>query len=205
MPRALLLSVAIVAAIYIAVTLGAQMLVSDHTIVANKEVAFVAVGQAALGEFGRWAAIAGALLATSSAINATLFSAARLVRDASEFGELPSQLGRERNGLPLVALGFISVVGTAMAMLPGITAIIAVGSGSFLAVYTLVNYLQARAATRRAERVLAWVAASGAIGAIGVLLYELARDDRWALGLLGSIAALLAAGRLAFRRRAAAA
>ena len=75
--RALLLSVAIVAAIYIGVTLGAQMLVSNHAIVANKEVAFVAVGRAALGEVGRWLAIAGALLATGSAINATLFSAAR--------------------------------------------------------------------------------------------------------------------------------
>jgi amino acid transporter len=201
-PRALLLSVAIVAAIYIGVTIGAQMLVSDHTIVSNKEVAFVAVGRAALGEFGRWMAIAGALLATSSAINATLFSAARLVRDASEFGELPPQLGRERNGLPLTALAFISVVGTAMAMLPGITAVIAVGSGAFLAVYTLVNYLQARAAARRAERVLAWVAAAGAVGAIGVLLYELGRDDRWALGLVVSVVALLAAGRLVFRHRA---
>ncbi|MFI5054114.1 MAG: APC family permease, partial [Acidimicrobiia bacterium] len=151
-PRALLLSVAIVATIYVSVTIAAQMLVSDHEIVANKEVAFIVVGRAALGTFGRWAAIVGALLATSSAINATLFSAARLVRDAAALGELPPQLGRERRGLPVVALAFISGTGAAMAMLPGITAVIAVGSGAFLAVYTLVNLLQARAAPRRVER-----------------------------------------------------
>jgi len=200
-PRALLLSVAIVATVYIGVTVGAQMLVSNHTIVANKEVAFVAVGRAALGETGRWLAIAGALLATGSAINATLFSAARLVRDASADHELPPQLGRERHGLPIVALAFIAVTGAAMAMLPGITSVIAVGSGAFLAVYTLVNLLQARAATRRWERVLAATAAGGAVLAIGVLVWELARDDLTGLVVFGALLAAVALARLAFRNR----
>jgi amino acid transporter len=51
--RSLYASVAIVAAVYIMVTLGAQMLVSDHDLVRRKEVAFVAVGNAALGAVGR--------------------------------------------------------------------------------------------------------------------------------------------------------
>lgn len=199
-PRALLLSVVIVAVIYIGVTLGAQMLVSNRTIIASKEVAFVAVGQAALGEPGRWLAIAGALLATGSAINATLFSAARLMRDASADHELPSQLGHERHGLPIVALAFISISGVAMAMLPGITSVIAVGSGAFLAVYTLVNVLQARAAPRRWERVLAATAASGAVLAIGVLVWELARDDLTGLVVFGALLAAVALARRAFLR-----
>jgi amino acid transporter len=200
-PRALLLSVGIVAAVYIGVTLGAQMLVSNHTIVANKEVAFVAVGRAALGGTGRWLAIAGALLATGSAINATLFSAARLVRDASADHELPPQLGRERRGLPIVALAFIAISGAAMAMLPGITSVIAVGSGAFLAVYTLVNLLQARAAARRWERVLAAAAAAGAVLAIGVLVWELARDDLTGLVVFAVLLTAVAGARLAFRNR----
>ncbi len=89
LPRSLYLSVAIVAAVYVGVTLGAQMLVSDHVIVARKEVAFIAVGEAALGSVGRWAAIVGAIFATGSAINATLFSSARLIRDASAHGRAP--------------------------------------------------------------------------------------------------------------------
>ena len=93
LPRSLYLSIAIVAAVYIAVTIGAQMLVSDHVIVATKEAAFVAVGQAALGGVGRWVAIVGAVFATGSAINATLFSTARLMRDASASGELPPRSG----------------------------------------------------------------------------------------------------------------
>lgn len=200
-PRALLLSVAIVAAIYIGVTLGAQMLVSNHTIVASKEVAFVAVGRAALGAPGRWLAIAGALLATGSAINATLFSAARLVRDAAADRELPAQLGRDVGGLPIVALAFISVAGAALAMLPGITSVIAVGSGAFLAVYTLVNFLQARAASMRWERALAAAAAVGAVLAIGVLVWELARDDPTGLVVFAGLLASVGGARVLFRRR----
>jgi amino acid transporter len=201
-PRALMLSVAIVALVYIGVTLGAQMLVSNHTIVTSKEVAFVAVGQAALGEVGRWLAIAGALLATGSAINATLFSAARLVRDASAEHELPPALGRERRGLPIVALAFISISGAAMAMFPGITSIIAVGSGAFLAVYTLINVLQARAASTRWERVVAAGAAGGALLAIGVLVWELVRDDPVGSVIFALVVVGVAVARITFRSRA---
>ena len=201
MPRALLLSVAIVATIYVAVTLGAQMLVSNDAIMAEKEVAFVAVGRAALGEPGRWLAIGGALLATGSAINATLFSAARLVRDAAACRELPRRLGREHRGVPLAALAFIAVTGGAVAMLPGITVIIAVGSGAFLAVYTLVNLLQASEARSRAERLLAAAAAIGSIAAVGVLIVDLAVTDPAGFGVLIGLLVLVAVARGAFRCR----
>jgi hypothetical protein len=201
LPRALLYSVGIVTAVYVSVTIGAQMLVTDHAIVARKEVAFIAVGQAALGAPGRWVAIVGAVFATGSAINATLFSAARLMRDASAAGEVPRLLGRETGGLPIVAMVFISAVGAGMAMLPGITAVIAFGSGAFLAVYTLVNYLQAKIATRRVDRVLAWIGAGACVAALGALFVELARDDLVALVVLSVLGAALVLGRMAFVRR----
>ena len=201
LPRSLYLSIAVVAAVYISVTLGAQMLVSDHAIVATKEAAFVAVGQAALGSFGRWAAIVGAVFATGSAINATLFSTARLARDASAAGELPPLLGRETGGLPIIAMTVIAVVGAAMAMLPGITSVIVFGSGAFLGVYTIVNYLQARTATRTVDRVVAWAAAVICFAALADLLVELARTDRASLAVLVVLVALLAFGRFRFVRR----
>jgi hypothetical protein len=200
LPRALYLSVAIVAAVYVSVTLGAQMLVSDHAIVARKEVAFIAVGQAALGGVGRWVAITGAVFATGSAINATLFSAARLVRDASGAGELPARLGRNTRGLPIVALFFISIAGAAMAMLPGITAVIAFGSAAFLAVYSIVNYLQATMAPRRVDRVFALVGGVACVAALATLVVELARDDPQSLAILVACTVALALGRTAFVR-----
>ena len=203
LPRSLYLSVAIVAAVYIGVTLGAQMLVSDHAIVARKEVAFIAVGEAALGSAGRWAAIIGAIFATGSAINATLFSCARLIRDASVTGELPAALGRETDGLPFVAMLFISVAGIGLAMLPGITAVIAFGSGAFLAIYTVANYLQMRMATGRGARALAAVGALTCLAAIGALLVELGRDDPTGLGILLGLTAALTAARFVFVRHRA--
>jgi amino acid transporter len=200
LPRSLYLSVAIVAAVYVGVTIGSQMLVSDHVIVASKEAAFVAVGRAAAGAFGRWAAILGAVFATGSAINATLFSTARLMRDASATGELPDALGRETNGLPMIAMGFIAVVGAGMAMLPGITSVIVFGSGSFLAVYAIVNYLEARSASTRTRRVIAGAAAITCIAALGDLVVELARTDRTGLTVLVGLAVAVAVARYLFLR-----
>jgi amino acid transporter len=185
------------------VTIGAQMLVPDHVIVATKEAAFVAVGRAALGAFGRWAAIVGAVFATGSAINATLFSTARLTRDASAAGELPPFLGRETNGLPIVAMSFIAIAGGAMAMLPRITSVIVFGSGSFLAVYAIVNYLQARTAARRSDRVVAWIAAATCVAALADLLVELARNDRAALTVVAALVVALASARAVFVRKRA--
>jgi amino acid transporter len=201
LPRSLYLSVAIVAAVYLCVTLGAQMVVSDHAITANKEVAFVAVGQAALGGVGRWAAIVGAVFATGSAINATLFSCARLVRDASAAGDLPASLGRENNGLPIVAMAFISMVGAGMAMLPGITSVIAFGSASFLAIYSIVNYLQMTMASGTGARVLAAIGGLACLAAIVALVIELARDDVTGLVVLVTLAAAVALARGVFARR----
>ncbi|MBW3593602.1 MAG: amino acid permease, partial [Actinobacteria bacterium] len=52
LPRALYLSVPAVIAVYVVVTLGSQMLVSDPTIVEQKEVALATVGKEALGTSG---------------------------------------------------------------------------------------------------------------------------------------------------------
>jgi len=143
------------------------------------------------------------VLATGSAINATLFSTARLVRDASAAGELPAALGRETRELPIAALAAIALAGASMAMLPGITEVIAFGSGAFLAVYTLVNFLQARTAPRPIQRAVAWASAAGAAAAIAVLVVELARDDERGLVILFVLATTLAVARLVFVRQRA--
>ena len=108
LPRALYLSVGIVMLVYVTVTIGSQMLVSDDAIVTQKEVAFAAAGQAALGTAGYWIASLGALLAASSAINATLFSTARQMHEIALAHELPVRFSRSRAGLPITALGFLA-------------------------------------------------------------------------------------------------
>ncbi|MGZ4691915.1 MAG: amino acid permease, partial [Acidimicrobiia bacterium] len=157
--------------------------------------------EAALGPIGRWVAIVGALLATGSAINATLFSTARLVRDASRSGELPRFLSHERGGLPLAALALISGAGAAFAMLPGITAVLAFGSAAFLAIYAVVNLIVARIEVRRRDQVLAAGASMVCIVSIVVLGIQLAREEPGSLAIAVVITIALLFARFAYRRR----
>ena len=201
LPRALFISVGIVALVYVAVTLASQMLVSDRTLAAQKEVAFALVGKQALGTFGLWAATVAAAFSTGSAINATLFSTARLVRDVSGAGELPAALGRERRGLPAVAVVSIALLGGAFSLLPGIVEVVAFGSLTFLLVFGLVNFLHARHTARPGwDRGLADLGGAACFAAAAGLLFELARSDWPALVLIGVCAVAIGAGRLAFVR-----
>jgi amino acid transporter len=199
LPRAMYLAVAVVMVVYVVVTLGSQMLVRDHTILARKEVAFAIVGKRAFGEAGLWAATVAALLSTSSAINATMFSTARLLRDVSLGGELPARLGRERRGLPVGALLWISVLGAAFAMLPGVTEIVSFGSLTFLVVFALINHQHAtHTAVSTTDRRLAWLGAAGCLAAAIALVYYLAAHDLSGLALIAMVATILVAGRVGF-------
>ncbi len=200
LPRALYLSVIVVIAVYVVVTLGAQMLVSDAVIVSQKEVAFTTVGGEALGSAGRWIATLGALLATCSAINATLFSSARQMRDLADANELPVRLDRQVNGLPVAALALLTILASAFAMLPGILEVLAFGSATFLAVFALVNYLAARATPTPVARIVAQTGSAACIVALIALGYELFKQDRAALALIAVFVVGLILLRLAFVR-----
>jgi amino acid transporter len=201
LPRALYLSVVTVALVYVAVALASQMLVSDRLLAEQKEVAFALVGRQALGTFGLWAATVAALFSTGSAINATLFSTARLIRDVSVAGELPGALGHERRGLPATAVVAIALAGAAFSLLPGIVAVVAFGSLTFLLVFALVNLLHARhTAAPGWDRGLGYAGGAACLLASAGLLFELARSELPALALIVVCALAVGAARLVFVR-----
>ena len=200
LPRALYLSVLVVIAVYVAVTLGSQMLVSDQLLIAQREAAFATVGEQALGTVGLWLAAGAAVLATSSAINATLFSTARLVRDLSAAGELPSSLGRAPSGVPANAMWLLSLLGAAFAMLPGVNQLLAFGSVTFLGVFGLINYLHAHTTDRARERVLGHLGATACAITIVVVLVQLAVHEPTTLALIAGCLVGIGALRLVFAR-----
>lgn len=200
LPRALYLSVLVVMAVYVSVTLGSQMLVSDQNIIGQREVAFATVGEAALGSAGRWLATGAAMLATSSAINATLFSTARLVRDLSDAGEVPRSLGAAPAGVPGNAMWLLTVLGAVFAMLPGVTQLLTFGSVTFLAVFGLINYLHARTAVLAHERALGTAGTVACAVAIVVLLVQLALHAPITLGLIAGCLVVMSVLRLIFRQ-----
>ncbi len=200
LPRALYLSVLAVVAIYVIVALGSQMLVADGVIVAQRDAAFATVGLNALGTTGRWLATGAALLATSSAINATLFSSARLTRDLSAAHELPARLGETTRGLPATAMWMLAALSAAFAMLPGIQMLLTFGSITFLGVFGLVNHLHARTADRPADRWLGHLGAVACAAAVVVVVEELARHDMVALALVAGCSATVLVLRALFAR-----
>jgi len=200
-PLALYISVGVVTLVYVAVTLASQMLLSDGAIIAEKEVAFALVGKAALGTAGLWAATLGAVLSTSSAINATLFSTARLVRDVSAADELPARLAREREGLPRSAVIWLALLGAAFSMLPGITSIVSFGSLTFLVVFGLINLMHARHTAKPGwDRTVAYLAGAACFAASTGLIYYLARYDRAGLALIAVCALSVMIARTVFLR-----
>ncbi len=201
LPRALYVSVLVVIVVYILVTLGAQMLVSDAVIVSQKEVAFATVGREAFGPVGRGIATFAALLATCSAINATLFSSARQMRDLADANELPVRLEREVNGLPVAALAMLTILASAFAMLPGLLEVLAFGSVTFLGVFALVNHLAARATRKPIPRIVAHAGSAACVGAIIALGFELAEHDRPGLVLIVACVLGLILARLAFVKK----
>lgn len=200
LPRALYLSVGLVALIYIVVTIGSQMLASDQVIVSQKEVAFATVGQAALGIAGKWIATLGALLATCSAINATLFSTARQIHEIASDNELPARFGKSRHGLPSNALVLLALLGAAFAMLPGILELLVFGSAVFLAVFGITNYLAFRVAATPLQKVVTTLAWLSCLAALIVLLVQLVRHDHATLLLIAVCSAVVISARLAFAR-----
>ncbi|MEZ5237197.1 MAG: APC family permease [Acidimicrobiia bacterium] len=203
-PRATLISVSVVSALYVLVTIGSQSLVADRLLVEQKEIAFAEVGRAALGPSGRWVAALAAILATSSAVHATLFSTARLVRQISHAGELPHWFGLQRRGLPVNALVVLAVAGALAGLLPNLELILGFASLAFLCVFVVVNLLALRTTGRRAAAWSPVLAASGCLGAIGLLLYELGTENPLSLVAIAATALVVAAIRWAFVRRRAA-
>lgn len=184
LPRALYLSVFLVMFIYVVVTIGSQMLVSDKLIVSQKEVAFAAVGQAAMGWIGKLIATVAALLATSSAINATLFASARQIHEIARAKELPATFAKDRRGLPISGLLMLAIFGGAFAMLPGILQLLTFGSAVFLAVFAVTNALAYSVATTNLQKLVSGLACLATSAALVILTIQLIRHDHATLWLI---------------------
>ncbi len=148
--------------VYVGVALGAAMLVGAPTIVADHEVALAEAGRQALGEFGFVAVTIAAGLSTASAINATLFSTARLSRDVALKGDLPKLFEKvDDGGVPYGGVIIISLVAGALALFGGLENLVQSASFVFLGVFALVNWLCLRLVPEGRS-----VAGLGMVGAI---------------------------------------
>ena len=107
---------------------------------------------------------------------------------AYEGFELLSYDYPERRGVPAEAIIWLALAGGAVSLLPCITELVAFGSFAFLGVFGLVNLMHVRHSARALRDRALGVAATAACATAALLLVvELARPDRVALGLIAPV------------------
>ena len=186
-------AVVAVAVVYAIVTLAAAALVGAGGVVAGRDRALALAGEAAAGAAGLVVVTAAAVGAGVAAINATLFSVARMVRTAAERGLMPPFCkrvnARDVPHWPTVVLG---VLATALAAVGSLGVLVATASLGFLVLFAHVNVTAARAVA--AGRRVAWATAAAATGAALLGVVELARTEPLALAGVGALVVAGAVG-----------
>lgn len=106
-------SIAIVTLIYVVLSLVAVGSLSQAELVAAKEYALAIAAEPSMGNAGRVLVSIAALLATASAINATMFGASRMMAEMATEHEMPKAFSfRNRQTVPwiaVVALGTLTI------------------------------------------------------------------------------------------------
>ena len=138
-PRAIYGAVFIVAMIYFIIALAAVMAIPAHDLIANKEYALAAGAEDIMGSFGRNLVVFGAVLATSSAINGTLFGSSRQMARIADDGYLPKLLSlRKRSTIPAFAIMAMAMTASTLILVGGLRLILEFGSITFLLVSLLM-------------------------------------------------------------------
>lgn len=195
LPIAYVGGVSVVIVIYVLIAMVVVGHLGLAEIPAVSSHALAAAAHAVMGRVGFVAIGVAALLATSSAINATFFSTGRLTYVIAESGELPSELERSIRGQHLEGTLITAGLAMVVANLAPLEAIATMGSAGFLLIFALVNAANVRLARETGSRV--WLSALAMLvtgAALVILCVEVdenpaTRNHLWIL--IGMIASSL--------------
>lgn len=190
LPRAYYLSVLFVIALYVAVSIVAVGHLDLDQIVRAKDYALAEAARPLLGELGFSLIAVAALLSTGSAINATLYGAARISYIIARDGELPAFLERRVWQQPLEGLLITAGLALLVANAFDLSDISVMGSAGFLLIFAAVNLANVLLAERTGARV--WVSAIGTAACLLALAALLWQRFRVAPATLAVPAAMLA-------------
>jgi amino acid transporter len=173
LPRAYYSAVGFVIVLYVLVSLVTVGNLSIDQIVSARDYALAESARPFLGSFGFVLIAVAALLSTGSAINATLYGAARTSYVIAKEGELPEALERKVWKRPIEGLLIISGATLLAANLLDLSRISMMGSAGFLLIFAAVNVSNVRLASRTGSR--RWVSLLGAVlclSALGILIWD---------------------------------
>jgi APA family basic amino acid/polyamine antiporter len=143
-PLATLLSIVIVAFIYVGVILA---LLSAHLPSYGSESVFNAA-VILLGGFGGLVVALGAVFSTLSSANANIIGASRVIMRMASERQIPGRFATLRNGEPINAILFGSVIAVALILVGNLSLVVDLTNVTTLATMALVN-VSAFALTRR--------------------------------------------------------
>jgi uncharacterized protein len=128
-----------------------------------------------MGRAGYFAIVIAALLATSSAINATFFGTGRLTYIIARTGELPGELERTMRGQHVEGTLISAVLALIIANFVPLEAIATMGSAGFLILFMAVNVANVRLAHE--TRSYAWLSVLAALSTAFALIVLCVKVD----------------------------
>ncbi len=138
-PKAIYGAIILVALIYFVIALGAVLAIPAEDLIKNKEYALAAGAKDLIGNLGQNLVVAGAILATSSAINGTLFGSSRQMARIADDGYMPSIISQRKGTIPKTAISAMAGIASLLIALGELRLILEFGSITFL----LVSFLMA--------------------------------------------------------------
>lgn len=173
-PRAIYGAIILVSLIYFIIALSAILAIPAEDLIKNKEYALAAGAEDVMGNFGRNLVIFGAILATSSAINGTLFGSSRQMARIADDGYLPPIIAQRRENIPKTAIMVMAAIASLLVAVGGLRLILEFGSITFLLVSLLMAIANFK--IRKQTNSSAWITIISIIGllmgTILILYYE---------------------------------
>jgi amino acid transporter len=167
LPRAYYSAVLSVIALYILVAAVTVGNLPVDKIVDAKDYALAAAAKPFLGNAGFTLIAVAAMLSTTSAINATLYGAARLSCIIAQEGELPEVLEEKIWRKPILGLLITAGLTLVVANLLDLNSIATIGSAGFLIIFAAVNV--ANIVLSRQTNSLRWLSGLGALTCLAAL------------------------------------
>jgi len=189
LPRAFYSSVVFVIVLYVLVAMVTAGTLPVEEIVAAKDYALAEAARPSLGQTGFILIAVAAMLSTASAINATVYGAARLSYVIAKDGELPRALEKKSWGKPIEGLLITSAATLLIANLVDLSSMSTMGSAGFLVIFAAVNGANAVLAEETHSRRFLPLAGTGlCLAALGSLIWQTAKTSPADIGFLLAMA-----------------
>jgi len=139
LPKAFYSSVLLVILLYVLIAMITVATVPEQQLLMAKDYALAVAAKPALGQVGFTIVAVAALMATFSAINATIYGNSRFGYILAKTGELPSMLDKEKRNIPTMGVILTVCLSLIIANSINLTEIAIIGSASFLLIFFIVN------------------------------------------------------------------